>query len=322
MRAVSGLASLETTAILTMGLVFGVVAAILGLILWYSGASGLSGLVLALAFSFVLLGLQWYFGPSLVKWMTHAREAKPGEYPEIQDMIYRLSKAAGIPTPKFYVVENPSPNAFAFGRTQRSSNIAVHTGLLSALNKDEIESVLAHEVGHIKHRDVIVMTVASALPVMLYYIVLVLGSGGRDRDRGAGSAMAVWFGAMAAQFLGSLLVLWLSRKREYYADAFSAYVTGKPVNLMSGLAKITYKVNPQAMPQSNAIRAFYIADPSVAERQHIAEIARALDSKSEVQLEEAIAREKSRGGMELLMTHPLTAKRLDALLKIKKEIGA
>ncbi|MFH1471134.1 MAG: zinc metalloprotease HtpX [Candidatus Micrarchaeota archaeon] len=315
MQNVSGLRQLETIQIITMGLVFAVIAGIIAVLLWYTGSGG--GIWFAVGLSFIMLLIQWWFGPALIKIITRAKEVSQSEEPFLHQTIEQLARQAGLPKPKIYVVENPTPNAFAFGRTQGSSGIAVHRGLLNVLDKGEIEAVLAHEMGHIKHRDVAVMTVASALPVMLFYIVLFFGSG-RDRDRGLGSMLAAFFGAMVAQFLGTLLVLWLSRKREYYADAYSAYATGKPDNLMRALVKITYAPRPQVAPQQDkTMRAFYVAEPENF-TSGAREIANAIGKGDDEGLRKAIEQEKGKGKMEFFMTHPLTAKRLESLLNLKK----
>lgn len=323
MVAEKGITKLNLIIMITTVLVFGTVAAILGVVVLASGMAENYGVFAWLGISLVMLFVQWYFGPALIKWITKAKEVKESEAPEIHAMLASLAKQAGIPKPKLYFVQDNSPNAFAFGRTQGSSGIAVHAGLLQALNKQEVEAVIAHEIGHIKHRDVAVMTIAAVVPIILYYAVLMFASRG-DRDRGAGSFIAVWFGAIAAQLFGQVLVMWLSRQREYYADAFSAYATKKPANLMSALAKITYKLTPAQKQEgigSNVMKSLYIAEPSIAERQMAAEVAGALQAGDEKAVMEAIRKERSRGAMELLMTHPLTVKRMEALMKLKKEMA-
>ncbi|MFH1054672.1 MAG: zinc metalloprotease HtpX [Candidatus Altiarchaeota archaeon] len=319
MIAVSGLGRLRVIQYFTMSLVFGVIAGILALVLWYSGASGLGGLTFAIVLSFIMLFVQWLIGPWLIKMMTKMKEVKPEEAPELHEIVGRLAKQAGVPKPTLYAVNDPTPNAFAFGRTQKSAGIAVHTGLMSILNKDEVEGVLAHEIGHIKHRDVLVMTMASVLPIMLYFIVIVMGSG-RDRDRGIGGSLFVFLGAQFASFLGQLLVMWLSRQREYYADAYSAYATGKPTALMSSLAKITYTM-PANVEKNPAMSAFYISDPKPEEKKGMAEIINAIGQGNERMLVQSIEKEKKHGFMEVFMTHPMTAKRLDALMKIRKDMA-
>ncbi|MEM3399323.1 MAG: zinc metalloprotease HtpX [Candidatus Micrarchaeia archaeon] len=316
----SGITKLQLTMIFTTVLVFGVVGGILAVLLLYMGVSGYAGILIWLIFSLFMIGLQWYLGPIIIVWVTGAKELGENQLPWLHRMVEDLSKEANIPKPKLYVVEDSSPNAFAFGRTQGSSAIAVHTGLLRMLDEDEVRAVVAHEIGHIKHRDVLVMTVASVLPVLLYYMVIIFG-GSRDRERSAGSYILVFLGAIIAQFLGQLLVMWLSRVREYYADAFSAYATKQPVSLMRALAKITYRHALSPSSSSSPVNAFYIADPSSGSA-HIAAMARALELGNDELLSEAIEKEKKMGAIELFSTHPLTANRLEALMKIKKEIGA
>jgi len=322
---VKGLAKLETIAFLTMLLVFGFIVFIGAIVLWFMRVEGITGILIAILFSAVIVLIQWYLGPILIKAMTNMRELKESEHPEIFAIVKRLSQAAGIPMPKLYIVYNSEPNAFAFGRTQSNSNIAIHTGLLNVLNEREVEGVLAHEIGHIKHKDVAVMTVASMIPIMLYYIVIVLGSSRSDNDRGGAPFIVMWIGAMLAQFIGQLFVLYLSRKREYYADAFSAYITKNPIALMSGLAKITYGlgVHPQAAEKDKtdtALRCFYISDPNESDAKSIAQIARAIDAKNAAEIEKALENEKGMLGGEFLRTHPFTAKRLLALWNIEKEL--
>jgi len=315
---VKGLAKLETIAFLTMLFVFGFIVFIFGLALWYLNFEGITGVAMALIFSGVVVLIQWYLGPILIKHMTNMREMKENEFPEIHRIVDRISREAGIPKPKLYVVYSSEPNAFAFGRTQSTSNIAVHTGLLNVLDQKEVEGVLAHEIGHIKHRDVAVMTIASMLPILLYYLVLVATP--RDsRDRGGAAMLLIWIGAMVAQFIGQLFVLWLSRKREYYADAFSAYITKSPTALMSGLAKITYGLGVGNRDKSeDAMRCFYIADPVY--KEDLSRIARAIDAKNADEIEKAIENETKMLGGEFLRTHPFTAKRLLALWNIEKEL--
>ena len=300
--------------IVTTILVFGLVAAVIGLVLNAMGYGGSGNIMVWVVASFVMISVQWYFGPNIIRWSTGAKELKREQAPEIFDMVQRLSAKARLPMPKLYIVNNPSPNAFAFGRTQSDSGIAVHAGLLRALGKDEVQGVLAHELGHINNRDVTVMTLASVLPVMLFYAFLIFG-----RDENGRGGIATILGAFVAQFIGQLLVMWLSRQREYLADEFSARLTGSPVHLMSALAKISYgqaagaaKGNSQSM-----VNALYIAEPSGA-KMNVAEIAGAINSGNESALAEAIEKEKKGGAMELIMTHPLTSKRLERLNRLRK----
>jgi heat shock protein HtpX len=297
-------------------LVFGIVASVLGLILVYAGFSGSGSILVWIIISFAFLLVQWYIGPWIIKWSTKAKEVKEGELPEIRAILAKYAGIAGVPVPKLYLVDNPYPNAFAFGRTQSSSAIAVHTGLLRMLGPDEIEAVIAHEMGHIRHRDVLVMTFAGALPILLYYAFIIF-FGGKDNN-GQSSFLATIIGANVASFLGQLIVLAISRTREYYADEFSAYATANPKALMMALTRISYaNAAPQAQAQNKSMNSFYIASPSANERGTINEIALMLGRGSS--FAEILEKEKGKGGLsELLMTHPLTVKRLERLYALGK----
>jgi heat shock protein HtpX len=269
---------LNIRMMLVSALVFGAIAAIFGLIIVYMGFSGSGSIFIWLGFSIAFIFIQWYLGPIIVIWSTGAREVREGAMPELRSIIEKYSKIAEIPVPKLYLVENITPNAFAFGRTQKGSSIAVHTGLLKMLSKEEVEGVIAHEIGHIRHRDFLVMTFASALPILLYYALLIFFGGSKD-NRGVGSYIAVIIGANVAFFFGQLLVMLVSREREYHADEFSALATNNPKNLMNALAKISYAsvVMPKSEESSNkSMSSFYIASPSGGEAQSIKNIALAL----------------------------------------------
>jgi heat shock protein HtpX len=263
---------------------------------WLLGITGAALIYGVFLFIGLMVFIQWLIGPSIIKLTVRMRECTDRS---ILNMVYEIADKAKIPRPKVYIVENPTPNAFAFGRTQKSSNIALHTGLLERLSQDEIKAVIAHEIGHIKHRDVIVMTVASALPAILYYLIYfgTLAASSRNRDNGA-NYLGAWLGGVVAQFLATLLVLYLSRVREYYADSYSGHITKQPKNLANALAKISYNLVNAKTRTPASMRAFYIADE--------------VSSKYSSEIE----KEKGRGWMEIFMTHPLTYKRIKALEKL------
>ena len=281
--------------------VFFVLAVVFTALLYATGGE----LILAVPFSFIMLFIQWYIGPWIVKFSTGAREVSEEEAPELHRMVGELAKKAGIPKPKVCIVNNPSPNAFAFGRTQKSSYVAVHTGLLRMLDKQELKAVLAHEIGHIKHRDVFVITMAAVLPVLLYWGTVFLLSG---RDRGRQNPFAIWLGALFAQFVGQLAVLWLSRQREFFADAFSKKIIGDPLPLGRALVKITYSLGRYGRSENQPMKAFYIG-----EAEHLSEdVLRAVSGGKE-EIMNAIRRERDGGILEWFSTHPKTVKRLKAL---------
>jgi heat shock protein HtpX len=275
-------------------------------IMWFLRISGPSLIIFTFGFVGIMLLVQWAIGPAIIKRLTKMRECTDEG---IIRVVHELADDAKIPRPKVYTVENPTPNAFAFGRTQGSAGVALHTGLLQRLEPDELRAVIAHEIGHIKHRDVLVMTLASALPVILYYIVFfgMIAASSRDNRGGGFNYLGAFIGGMVAQFIGTLLVLYLSRVREYYADAHSAYATRKPASLANALAKISYAhATAKRRPTPGNLRMFYIADPQMAMAGDYA-----ADMK----------REKKRGGiLEFLMTHPPTWKRVRALERIEKQL--
>ncbi|MEM4195410.1 MAG: zinc metalloprotease HtpX [Candidatus Anstonellales archaeon] len=281
--------------------VFVVLAVIFTALLYATGWN----LMYVLPFSFLMLFIQWYIGPFMVKVFTGAKEVSEEEAPELHKMVEELAKKAGIPKPKVCIVNNPSPNAFAFGRTQKSSYVAVHTGLMDVLSKEEVKAVLAHEIGHIKHRDVFVITMASVLPVLLYWgVIFAL----RGRGRGRQNPFAVWMGALFAKFIGQLAVLWLSRQREFFADAFSKKVMGDPLPLGRALVKISYSLNKYREIENPSMKAFYIG-----EAEHLSEdVLRAVSGGKE-DIMEAIKRDEGMDILELFSTHPRTVKRLKAL---------
>jgi len=309
---------MQLRIMLTSVLVFGLVAAIIGFILFSAGIAGSGSIVFWLAVSLVMVGVQWWMGPIVIRWASGAKELKRENAPELFDIVHGLTSKAGLPMPKIYLVENPTPNAFAFGRTQSDSGIAIHSGLMHSLDRHELEAVLAHEVGHINNRDVAIMTLASVLPVLLYYGVLIFA----PRDRGSGMSILDFLGAFVAQFIGQLCVMWLSREREYVADEFSARLTNSPTSLMSALAKISYgSAVPKGDDSHSMVKALYFTEPANA-KVDAYEVARAIHSGNAKAIADAVENERKNGAMEFLMTHPLTAKRLDNLMRVRKEIGA
>ncbi len=294
------------------------------------------GLAIAIGGSALFILLQWAIGPAIVAATTHLHYLKPGENPWLERTVKELTDKTGLPMPKLATVPNNTPNAFTFGRTTSSATLAVHEGLLRQLNENEVKTVIAHELGHIKHKDYIVMTVLSALPLIAYYIAqitLYAGafSGGRRNDKDNSGAILLVIGVIsfAIYIITFLIVMRLSRLREHYADAFSAYVTGSPRGLESALAKITYglSISPKA---PEGARAFYIEDPGMA-RQEISQI---MDKKSEYdldhdgvlderELELAMEKEAKSTWVQmnsLFATHPPTFKRILLLREIEQEM--
>ena len=148
-----------------------------------------AGLAIAIGASALFILFQYAIGPIVVEWTTHLNYLKPGENPWLENTVKELADKAGLPMPRLATVPSNTPNAFTFGRTTNSAVLTVHEGLLRQLNQAEVKAVIAHELGHIKHKDYIVMTVLSCLPLIAYYIAQVTlfagafgGRGRRDKD--------------------------------------------------------------------------------------------------------------------------------------------
>ncbi len=298
-----------------------------------------TGLLVALGGSALFILFQYAIGPSIVAATSRLHYLKPGENPWLESTVKELAGKSGLPMPKLATVPNNTPNAFTFGRTSSSATLAVHEGLLRNLNEDEVKGVLAHELGHIKHKDYVVMTVLSALPLIAYLIAQVAlragmfsGSGRRDKNDNSGIILiAIGAISFAVYIITFLIVMRLSRLREHFADAYSAYATGSPRSLESALAKITYGLSISPKSPEGA-RAFYIEDPGMAKK----EIQHIMDKKSEYDLDHdgvlderelELAMEKEAKSAwakmnSLFSTHPPTFKRIVLLREIENEMNS
>jgi heat shock protein HtpX len=296
-----------------------------------------TGLLIALGGSALFILFQYAVGPAIVAATTRLHYLQPGENLWLESTVKELADKTGIPIPKIATVPSNTPNAFTFGRTTSSATLAVHEGLLQQLNQGEIKSVIAHELGHIKHKDYIVMTVLSAVPLIAYIIAQVAlragaFSGGRRNSKDNSSAALIIIGVIsfAIYIITFLIVMRLSRLREHYADAYSAYVTGSPRELESALAKITYGLSISPKPPEGA-RAFYIEDPGMAKQ----EVGRIMEKKDEYDLDQdgvlderelhlAMEKESKSTWVQmnsLFATHPPTFKRILMLREIEEEMA-
>jgi len=231
-------------------------AALTALLIWIGNlVGGTTGVVLALAFSvFMNIGAFW-FSDKIVLRMVRAEPVSRGEVPELYNMVERLSKRAGIPMPALYVVPDPSPNAFATGRSPQHAAVAVNEGLLNLLNQSEVEGVIAHELAHIKNRDTLTMAIVatiagavSSLAYMLHWLPF-FGSDEDGINPLGAIAMAI-FAPMAAM----MIQMGVSRAREYEADALGAEIAGNPHGLANALLKLEQGASlvPSNMPATAA----------------------------------------------------------------------
>ncbi|MCK4757969.1 MAG: M48 family metalloprotease [Thermoplasmata archaeon] len=322
--------SMALTLILIFGLLFALIVLIFELFMWYT--DGTVNIIAQFIFIFILVGffmlIQWAISPSIIRWGSRLKYLKPGEHLWLEGEVRKLAEQAEIPMPQLAIANDPTPNAFVFGRSRKSSTLAVHTGLLERLNQNEIRGVLAHEIGHLRHNDVVIMTVVSVIPLLAFMLARsVLWSGGRNRNSGAIILAAM--GGFVVYIISQLLILKLSRQREYFADSYSAVATGDPHSLSSALAKITFGLS-LSKEKPGAARAFYIGDPVNAKR----EIASIMQNKNKYDLDgdgvlderelQKAMEDQARSGrarMEFMSTHPSTFKRIMLLKQIETDLG-
>ena len=227
---------LEARMLLTMFLLAAVYLAFLAVLL----SMGVSRIIVVL-FMGGFMFLQYFFSDKMILSSMGAKPVSESEEPRIHDMVRRLCQNANLPMPKIAVVKTAMPNAFATGRNQKHAVVAVTTGLLSRLNESEVEAVLAHELTHIKNRDMMVMTIAtflSSLAQMLVQWLPFMGGGNRDRDSGSNVALLLVV-SLVVWIVSFILIRTLSRYREFAADRGAAIITGQPSHLISALTKIS-----------------------------------------------------------------------------------
>ncbi|MGB7002645.1 MAG: zinc metalloprotease HtpX [Halobacteriota archaeon] len=251
-------------------LLFAVIYALLIVIATFTGVG--TPIVYALLAA-GLVAVQFFIGPKIVEKTMHVRYVSETEQPELHRMVTELAMKAGIPKPKIGISEIAIPNAFAFGTSKRKARVCVTRKLMQMLSRDELEAVLGHELSHIKHHDMVVITALSVIPMICYFIYFsffwsgLFGGGGRDRE-GALPMMAIALIAFALYFISNLIVLYGSRIREYYADAGSAELTKKPHELASALYKMIYGSaglkQEKVKKELGSMRAFFAADPITA----------------------------------------------------------
>ena len=212
----------------------------------------------------IMLFIQFFFSDKLALWGVGGRIVNEREEPQLHRMISKLCISAGLPKPKIAIVDSSVPNAFATGRSAGSAVVAVTTSLMQRLTPAEVEAVLAHEMSHVRNRDMLVITLASFLSTAAFFIVrnmLFFGMGGRDRSRNGGAALLVWLISLVVWILSFLLIRALSRYREFAADRGSAQLTGRPRDLISALVNISgtmQHVPARAIREVEGMNAFFI----------------------------------------------------------------
>jgi heat shock protein HtpX len=275
--------------LLTLSLLALLYVALGGVIIAAGG--GLAVMVVLLAA--MALGQLW-LSERLALRAMHARAVSAQEAPGLHALVERLAIQADVPMPRLAISDLPVPNAFAMGRSPKHSTVCVTQGLLQMLERHELEGVLAHELGHIKNRDVFLMTMASffaSLASLVAQVAAFGGLGGRDRDSGPGLAVILLV-SVAVYFLSFFLMLALSRYREFAADRSAALFTGRPSALASALRRLS-AAPQQDLREVASMQAFFIVPPRAAS---------------------AVSR--------LFATHPPTEERIARLARIESRLQA
>jgi heat shock protein HtpX len=228
---------------------------------------GQSGMAMAFGLAVLMNFGAYWFSYKIVLRMYGASEVTEAEAPQLHGVVRRLSLAAGLPMPKVYIIPNDSPNAFATGRNPGHAAVAVTEGILRLLSPDELEGVLAHEMAHVRNRDILIGTIAATLAgaVMMLarfaQFAAIFGGGGRDRDDDRGGIFGLLFMAIVAPLGAMLVQMAVSRSREYLADETGARICGKPMSLAGALEKISGISREVPMEASPATAHMFIVSP-------------------------------------------------------------
>jgi len=219
------------------------------------------GLPMLVILVFVMAFIQYFFSDKLVLWSTRARVVERDEYPELYAMVERLANEADLPMPRVAIMPSPVPNAFATGRSPRHAVVAVTDSIMRLLTPRELEAVIAHELSHVKNRDILTMTIASFVAMIAALIMNNFLFASMVSRRDDNPWIIVGIIATIVYFVSQLLIMALSRYREFSADRGSAYITGRPRDLISALEKISGRMDyipPEQKRMVESANAFFI----------------------------------------------------------------
>jgi heat shock protein HtpX len=281
-------------------------AIVYGLVVFAASLIGISGFFAYGAIASVMLFVQYMIGPKMVEWSMGVRYVSEQEAPALHRMVAELARDARIPKPKVGVARIPIPNAFAFGRWASDGRVCVTEGIMNLLSEKELRAVLGHEISHLKHKDVAVITMVSVIPMICWYLAWnSLFSGDRER----GNNVLIGIAAFAVYLITNLLVLYVSRIREYYADEGAVKLGSSPHYLASALYKLVYgsaRVPKDALKPVEGMKAFFANDPSRAgyEIRELSQID--MDGSGTIDINELMA----------LRTRPLKIKTTDKILEL------
>ena len=319
------LLKLRVSVIGTLAVIIGLSTLFFTVILSLMSVSFIMLPFIVVAFNIV----QWLISPYLIDAMYRVKEASRSENPRLYATVERLSQKSKLKMPKVMIANIPVPNAFAYGSPIAGTKVAVTSELLKTLEEEEVEAVIGHELGHLKHRDVQVMMFVSILPAIFYFIYysMLLSSmfGGRRNERGGGAAAAlIAVGSLLAYLILTVFTLYLSRLREYYADRHSASIVEEgPRKLSEGLVKIVNstrnaKRQRRQVGSFSSFKALFISDPDRAEADAMS-ITQAGARMADQKLVEQVLRKEVtffNRLAELFSSHPNIVKRLRALREL------
>lgn len=226
---------------------------------------GKSGMTFALIMAFGINFFSYWFSSKIVLRMYGAKEVKESDAPELYEIVRRLSYKAGIPMPKVCIIPSDQPNAFATGRNPKNGVVAVTTGIMRLLTKEELEGVIAHELAHIKNRDILVGTIAATIAGAISYLAQMaqwaMLFGGRHDDEDRGNPIVAIIMMIVGPIAALLVQMAISRSREYGADALGARISGNPLYLANALKKLHYASQKIPMDANPATAHMFIVNP-------------------------------------------------------------
>lgn len=229
---------------------------------------GYSGLIIAGIIVVIMNLVSYFFSHKIVLMMYKAKEVKEKEFPDLYNSVREVAHLAGIPMPKVYVIPSSSPNAFATGRNPQNAVVACTQGIMDLLNKDELKGVIAHEVSHIKNRDILIQTVAATIAGVISYVAMmarwsaIFGGFGGGNNRNGNNIVSLLILAIVTPIIAMMIQLAISRSREYLADESAAKILHNPYGLASALEKLETGIKHNPMKFGNAsTSSLFIANP-------------------------------------------------------------
>ncbi len=272
----------------------------------------------------LLIGIQYWIGPLLISKIMRIKYVSKEEEPELHQIVEEMATKANIPKPKIGIAQLSIPNAFAFGRSRKDGRVCITEGLKNLLNKDELKAVIGHEIAHIKHRDMMIMTLLSVVPLVLYWVAWSTLWGGSNNKH----AFLIGLGAFGLYLLTNLLILYGSRIREYYADERSVQLGNSPHYLASALYKLVHgsaqirntRIGRMELKRVGAVKAFFMNDVNTAwnEVRNLKEVDKDLSGTIDRSELLSLRNKKTKITklekiMEVFTTHPNTLKRIKRL---------